>query len=392
MVIAKAPAPGRSKTRRCPPCSPDQAAELAGAALAAALAAVAAAPTRLHLVALEGRLQRSSPPRVEVIPELGDGLGERLGHALGAARGPALVVGMDTPQLTPDLLSQAAARLARPGVDAVVGPAFDGGYWTIGLRSPDPAAFEGVPMSSSETESGAGAAAARARPARGRARAPARRGHHRRRSRGRTSLPGYEVRAHAARARPGLAHSADHEQAVTAPDPGWRLQPPDRLGERHAALDRAIHELAPSRPRARDRTGPACRPAAAASGPRGRRPARLRAAGRSARRARSAARASSAPRRPSGPPGACGRARSAAGCPRPRRGRAARPVPRGGPARPPQAGRAGCGPTREPCPRAEPLGDQPKHLEGDDRSRSGVARDVVQQPAHSAGLRCDAMP
>ena len=151
VVIAKAPAPGRSKTRLCPPCSPDQAAELASAALADTLAAVAATPARRRLLALDGELDGHAPPGVEVISQVGDGLGERLGHALLAAGGPALVVGMDTPQLTPYLLTQAAARLARPGVDAVVGPAFDGGYWTIGMRSPDSAAFEGVPMSSSET-------------------------------------------------------------------------------------------------------------------------------------------------------------------------------------------------------------------------------------------------
>jgi rSAM/selenodomain-associated transferase 1 len=151
VVIAKAPGPGRSKTRLCPPCSPDQAAELAGAALADTLAAVAATPARLRLLALDGQLDEPAPPGVEVIPQAGDGLGERLGHALVAAGGPALVVGMDTPQLTPYLLAQAAVPLTHPGVDAVVGPALDGGYWTIGMRSPDSAAFEGVPMSSSET-------------------------------------------------------------------------------------------------------------------------------------------------------------------------------------------------------------------------------------------------
>jgi glycosyltransferase A (GT-A) superfamily protein (DUF2064 family) len=36
-------------------------------------------------------------------------------------------------------------------VDAVLGPAVDGGYWTIGMTRPDPAAFHGVPMSSEHT-------------------------------------------------------------------------------------------------------------------------------------------------------------------------------------------------------------------------------------------------
>jgi rSAM/selenodomain-associated transferase 1 len=151
VVIAKAPAPGRSKTRLCPPCTPAQAAELAAAALQDTLAAVAAAPARRRIVALDGDPDGWVPPGFEVHRQRGTGLGERLGQALLAAGGPALVVGMDTPQLTPWLLRLAAARLGEPGVDAVLGPALDGGYWTIGLRRPDPAVFYGVPMSSEET-------------------------------------------------------------------------------------------------------------------------------------------------------------------------------------------------------------------------------------------------
>jgi uncharacterized protein len=151
VVIAKAPAPGRSKTRLCPPCSPAQAAALAGAALRDTLAAVAATPARRRIVALEGEPDGWLPPGFELHAQRGAGLGDRLGHALTAAGGPALVIGMDTPQLSPSLLHQAARRLVEPGVDAVLGPAFDGGYWTIGLRRPDPAAFDGVPMSTATT-------------------------------------------------------------------------------------------------------------------------------------------------------------------------------------------------------------------------------------------------
>jgi uncharacterized protein len=151
VVIAKAPAPGRSKTRLCPPCTPDQAAALAAAALRDTLEAVAAAPARRRILALDGEPDGWLPPGFELHAQRGAGLAERLGHALGAADGPALVVGMDTPQLTPALLREASSRLTAPGVDAVLGPAHDGGYWTIGLRRPDPAAFESVPMSSPST-------------------------------------------------------------------------------------------------------------------------------------------------------------------------------------------------------------------------------------------------
>jgi uncharacterized protein len=150
VVIARAPRPGRSKTRLCPPCTPVQAAALAAAALADTLGAVAGTPARRRLLALDGELP-GVPDGLEVIPQRGDGLGERIGNALTAAGGPALVFGMDTPQLTSGDIEAAVERLCRGDADAVLGPALDGGYWTIGLREPDPAAFEGVPMSSDQT-------------------------------------------------------------------------------------------------------------------------------------------------------------------------------------------------------------------------------------------------
>jgi rSAM/selenodomain-associated transferase 1 len=151
VIIAKAPAPGRSKTRLCPPCTPAQAARLAEAALRDTLAAVAATPARRRIIALDGEPGRWLRPGFEVHPQRGEGLAERLANALGAAGGPSLVVGMDTPQLGPALLSSAASRLAGPEVDAILGPAIDGGYWAIGFRRPDPAAFDGVPMSTADT-------------------------------------------------------------------------------------------------------------------------------------------------------------------------------------------------------------------------------------------------
>src|SRR5207245_11627940 len=90
-------------------------------------------------------------PGFEVVPQVPGGLGERLAGAFDAVGGPALLIGMDTPQVTRTSLASAAATLERAGVDAVLGGTPDGGYWTIGLRRPDPRVFEDVPMSSART-------------------------------------------------------------------------------------------------------------------------------------------------------------------------------------------------------------------------------------------------
>jgi glycosyltransferase A (GT-A) superfamily protein (DUF2064 family) len=64
----------------------------------------------------------------------------------------SLLIGMDTPQLTPARLRDASARLAAPGVDAVLGPAEDGGWWALGLREPrHGAVLAGVPTSTPGT-------------------------------------------------------------------------------------------------------------------------------------------------------------------------------------------------------------------------------------------------
>lgn len=151
VVIAKSPRPGAVKTRLCPPCTPAQAAALAEAALADTLDAALATPAAEHVLALDGPTQAGLPPTLRVIPQRGDGLDERLAAAFEDVGGPALVIGMDTPQVTSALLSQALAALSAPGVDAVLGEATDGGYWAIGLQDPAPEALLGVPMSTAFT-------------------------------------------------------------------------------------------------------------------------------------------------------------------------------------------------------------------------------------------------
>ncbi|MFI6026161.1 TIGR04282 family arsenosugar biosynthesis glycosyltransferase [Amycolatopsis magusensis] len=163
LVVAKAPVPGFAKTRLCPPATPEQAAAIAAASLLDTLDAVLATPGAVPVVAFTGALDQAAN-RTEitaalrhttVFPQRGDGFGERLAnaHADTAARCPGLPVlqiGMDTPQVTPDLLAATAARLDER--EAVLGPADDGGWWALGLRDPLQAAvLVDVPMSRPDT-------------------------------------------------------------------------------------------------------------------------------------------------------------------------------------------------------------------------------------------------
>jgi uncharacterized protein len=151
VVIAKEPVPGLVKTRLTPPYSPGQAAALATAALADTLETVVRTPAAGRTLALAGAPGPWLPPAVRVVPQRGAGLDERLAYAFADADEgrPMVLIGMDTPQVTPALLTRAAAALGRH--DAVFGPAADGGFWLLGLRTPDPALLRGVPMSRPET-------------------------------------------------------------------------------------------------------------------------------------------------------------------------------------------------------------------------------------------------
>jgi uncharacterized protein len=151
LVIAKQPVPGRVKTRLVPPCTHEQAAALAEAALADTLHTVLAVPARRRVLVLDGRPGPWLPPGFDIVPQCGGPLDERLAAAFAAVRGPALLIGMDTPQVTPGLLTDAAEALACGEADAVFGPAADGGFWLLGLRRPDRSLIAGVPMSRPDT-------------------------------------------------------------------------------------------------------------------------------------------------------------------------------------------------------------------------------------------------
>jgi uncharacterized protein len=146
LVLAKAPVPGRVKTRLCPPYRPEEAARLAAAALDDVLAAVRATPAARRVLVLDGDPVLVDTAGLEVVPQVPGQLDVRLAAAFAAAGGgPAVLIGMDTPQVTPRLLGRAGRALARS--DACLGLATDGGWWALGLRRPDPALLLGVPCS-----------------------------------------------------------------------------------------------------------------------------------------------------------------------------------------------------------------------------------------------------
>ena len=163
LVVAKAPEPGRAKTRLAATVGDRAAADIAAAALLDTLDAAAAAPVAARVVALTGDLDSAASAaeirqRLEsftVIGQRGDGFADRLAnaHADAAYQAgglPVLQIGMDTPQVTAELLTSCAGRLL--DTPAIIGLACDGGWWVLGVRTPATAeCLRTVPMSQPDT-------------------------------------------------------------------------------------------------------------------------------------------------------------------------------------------------------------------------------------------------
>jgi hypothetical protein len=154
IVVAKRPAPGRTKTRLTPPLSPQQAADLYECFLRDTLDLMRRVPDVRHAIAylpIEARDYFAQlAPDFDLIPQTGADLGARLDHALthyldqGYAR--AAIMNSDGPTLPIENLQQAFVALS-DHLDVVLGPSDDGGYYLIGLKQPAPRLLREVRMS-----------------------------------------------------------------------------------------------------------------------------------------------------------------------------------------------------------------------------------------------------
>ena len=150
LIFAKAPAPGRVKTRLIPALGAEGAARLAGRLLSHAVKRARAADLGL----VDGRASPAPEhpdwqPWLPALRELGprgssvawsdQGEGDLGARLARSARGyldagePVLLMGTDCPALTPQRLREAALALHRHAAALI--PALDGGYVLLGLRA-----------------------------------------------------------------------------------------------------------------------------------------------------------------------------------------------------------------------------------------------------------------
>ena len=150
IVIAKECIPGRVKTRLHPPLSLEQAATLASASLADTFRAVSTLDASRRILLFDGNLFPLGSEPYDVIHQVSGDLDMRLGAIFDECEGPTVLIGMDTPQLDAAMLAPLFGEWPTD-IDAYLGLAGDGGYWTIAMAEPDGSLIRGVPMSRDDT-------------------------------------------------------------------------------------------------------------------------------------------------------------------------------------------------------------------------------------------------
>ena len=154
-VMARAPAPGRVKTRLCPPLDAEQAAEFYECVLRDVLGELAASERWDTWVAYAERsrdyFQQLPEPGIALLPQRGASLGERM-HAVfvdlcHVGYRQVVLVGTDIPTLRAASVRKAFGILEQGRGDLVLGPADDGGYYLIGLNRPEAGLFSGIAWS-----------------------------------------------------------------------------------------------------------------------------------------------------------------------------------------------------------------------------------------------------
>jgi glycosyltransferase A (GT-A) superfamily protein (DUF2064 family) len=145
VVIAKECVPGRVKTRLHPPFTLEDAAAIAAASLADTLAVARVVPADRRILYLDGDPDRTPHDGFEVLLQPTGTLDGRLAALFDRLDEPTLLIGMDTPQISPEVLRWPEHT------DAVIGMATDGGFWALGMRAPNGDCIRGVPMSRADT-------------------------------------------------------------------------------------------------------------------------------------------------------------------------------------------------------------------------------------------------
>lgn len=157
IVVAKEPVPGQTKTRLCPPFTPESAAEFYRCLLLDTLALMERLQTADPTLAFmpetaRGYFERLAPNGFRLVAQKGTDLGERLANAIGyhfdLGYRRVVIMNSDGPTLPLACLGEAFAGL--DNADITLGPGHDGGYYLIGMERLHADLFQGIAWSTEQ--------------------------------------------------------------------------------------------------------------------------------------------------------------------------------------------------------------------------------------------------
>ena len=158
-IMAKAPRPGRVKTRLSPPLTPEEAAAINTCFLKDTTENIGnladegscAGVISYTPVGDEHLFDGILPRGYRLVAQRGDGFGERLlttaqdlfAHGFGSV----CLIDSDSPTVPREAFSMAVDALKEVGDRIVLGPSHDGGYYLVGMKQPHPEIFENITWS-----------------------------------------------------------------------------------------------------------------------------------------------------------------------------------------------------------------------------------------------------
>jgi rSAM/selenodomain-associated transferase 1 len=156
VVVAKAPLPGKVKTRLIPHFTPEEAADLyrcfledriiAMNSLKGVDLAIAYTPADAGDMFTPFRRNEFS-----LFSQKGKDLGQRLNsifqEKLADGYDAVSIIDSDSPDLPASTVQESFKRLLSNQTDVVFGPCHDGGYYLVGMRKPHPELFYDIPWS-----------------------------------------------------------------------------------------------------------------------------------------------------------------------------------------------------------------------------------------------------
>lgn len=149
VLFTRYPKAGECKTRLIPALGSEAAANLHRQLTerTVSLLAESGLPVTVAFTGAEkSRFEDWLGPEIVLVEQVGGGLTERLLACLDPA--PVIFFGADTPDLAPHHVGAAVAALERH--DVVIGPAEDGGYYLIGMRTTLPDLLVDMPWSTAD--------------------------------------------------------------------------------------------------------------------------------------------------------------------------------------------------------------------------------------------------